>query len=890
MSWKDCGLRLRALLFRRRMDEELQEELQFHIAMQARKNQRYEPDTAEAQRLARLQFGSVVRATEECREQRGVSSIEILAKDLRFALRMLCKSPGFTAIALLTLALGIGANTIMFSIVNAILLRPLPYSNPDRLVALYNYTASDGNASFSYLDFLEWQRENRSFAFLAAYRPSDFTLAGTAQTEHLQGALISAEFFDTLGVKPLIGRNFKADEDRLGGAPAVLLSEGFWRRRYGAQPTILGQTIALTGTAYTVVGIIAANFYFSGQEFVASDVYTPIGQSTDWSLRNRKITYEHGIGRLKPGVTLEQARADMDAIAGSLAQQYPDTNKDTSTALVPLKQDMTGETATALYVLLGGVGFVLLIACVNIANLLLARSTSRMREFAVRSALGASKGRCIRQLLSESVLLSVMGGLLGLLVAMWGSVGALSVLPQKLPRANEIGVDAHVLLFTLGISLLAGILFGLAPALKISQTNLQETFKDGGRGSIGGRSRLQRVFIVAELALALVLLAGTGLMLSTLSELSAVNPGFNPHNVLTFGLTFPPAFSAEPPPALRQHLQQTTANLESVPGVEAASMVDAPLPMQGEDSLSFWLEGEPKPPSENGMHWAFDLGVQPNYLKVLQIPLKQGRFISEEDTVHSPAVVVIDEVLARKYFPNENPIGKRLNISPMGVQWEIVGVVGHVKQVGLAESAGDNKPHLYYATMQVPDKFAFPVPESGERFVVRTKGVPLATPRTIRAMFEKANSQQTIYGVQTLESIVFDSVASQRFTMILLGAFAVLAVLLASIGIYGVISYVVGQRTHEIGLRIALGANRSDVLRLVLGESAAMAIVGVTLGIGAAFGLTRLLAKMLYGVSAHDPFTFGGVAILLTAVALAASYTPARRAMRVDPVDALRHE
>jgi predicted permease len=890
MWWKDCCLRLRALLFRRRMDEELQEELQFHIAMQARKNERYELDTAEAKRLARLQFGSVVRATEECREQRGVSSIEILAKDLRFALRMLCKSPGFTAIALLTVALGIGANTTMFSIVNAILLRPLPYSNPDRLVALYNYSASDGNASFSYLDFLEWQRENRSFAFLAAYRPSDFTLAGTAQTEHLQGALISAEFFDTLGVKPLIGRNFKADEDRLGGAPAVLLSEGFWRRRYGAQPTILGQTIALTGTAYTVVGIIAANFYFSGQGFVASDVYTPIGQSTDWSLRDRKIAYEHGIGRLKPAVTLEQARADMNAIARSLAEQYPDTNKDTGIALVPLKQDMTGETATALYVLLGAVGFVLLIACVNIANLLLARSTSRMREFAVRSALGASKGRCIRQLLSESVLLSVMGGLLGLLVAMWGSVGALSVLPQKLPRANEIGLDAHVLLFTLGTSLLAGILFGLAPALKISQTNLQETFKDGGRGSIGGRSRLQRVFIVAELALALVLLAGAGLMLRTLSELSAVNPGFNAHNVLTFGLTFPPAFSAEPPPARRQHFQQITANLESVPGVEAASMVDAPLPMQGEDSVSFWLEGEPKPPSENDMHWAFDLGVQPNYLKVLQIPLKQGRFISEEDTMHSPAVVVIDEVLARKYFPNENPIGKRLNISPMGVQWEIVGVVGHVKQVGLAEGAGDNRPQLYYATMQVPDKFAFPVPESGEPFVVRTKGDPLATLRTIRAMFEKTNSQETIYGVQTLDSIVSGSVASQRFTMILLGAFAVLAVLLASIGIYGVISYVVGQRTHEIGLRIALGANRSDVLRLVLGESAAMAIVGVTLGIGAAFGLTRLLAKMLYGVSAHDPFTFAGVAILLTAVALAASYTPARRAMRVDPVVALRHE
>jgi predicted permease len=538
--------------------------------------------------------------------------------------------------------------------------------------------------------------------------------------------------------------------------------------------------------------------------------------------------------------------------------------------------------------LLGAVGFVLLIACVNIANLLLARSTIRMREFAVHSALGASKGRCILQLLSESVLLSVIGGATGLLLAVWGLRGTLSILPQKLPRTNEIQLDAHVLLFTLGTSLLAGILFGLAPALKISQINLQETFKEGGRGSIGGRSRLQRVFIVAELALALVLLAGAGLMLRTLSELGAVNPGFNPHNVLNFGLTSPTAFISEPAPAFREHFQQITSNLESLPGVEAASMVDAPLPMQGEDSVSFWLEGEPKPPSENGMHWAFDLGVQPDYLKVLQIPLKQGRFIGEEDTFHSPAVVVIDEVLARKYFPNESPIGRRLNISPMNVQWEIVGVVGHAKQIGLAEGEGDNQPQLYYAAMQVPDKFLQPTNDN--RFVVRTKGDPLAALGTIRAMFEKTNSQQTIYGVQTLDNIVSGSVAPQRFTMTLLGAFAVLAVLLASIGIYGVISYVVGQRTHEIGLRIALGAYRSDVLRLVLREGAAMAVIGVLIGMAAAFGLTRLLAKVLYGVSAHDPLTFLGVAILLAGVALVASYVPARRAMRVDPVVALRHE
>lgn len=893
MVWNDFVLRLRALFLRRRADEELEEELQFHLEMQGRKNRGHYQDPAEAKRQARLQFGSLVRATEECREVRGISFIEVLIKDLRFAVRMLRKSPGFTAVALLTLALGIGANTTIFSMVNAVLLRPLPYPNADRLVALYDYTSSDGNESFSYLDFLEWQRENHSFASLAEYSQldSNFTLTGTAQTEHLQGELISAEFFDTLGVKPLIGRTFRTEEDHLGGAPVALLSEGLWRRRYAARPTILGQTIALNGNAYTVVGIIPANFYFNGTEFLASDVYTLVGQSTDWSLRDRKITYQHGIGRLGPGVTFEQAQADMDTIARRLADRYPDTDKGTSIALVPLNQDITGETATALYLLLGAVGFVLLIACANIANLLLARSTSRMREFAVRSALGASKSRCIRQLLSESVLLSVVGGLLGLLVAAWGSAGALSVLPQKLPRAHEIGLDAHVFLFTLGTSVLAGILFGLAPALKISQVNLQRTFKEGGRGAIGGRSRLQRVFIVAELALAVVLLAGGGLMLRTLSNLSVVNPGFNPHNVLNFYLTPPSSFGKEPRAALREHFRQITASLESLPGVEAASMVDAPLPMQGEDDLSFWLEGEPKPPSENDMHFAFDLGVQPNYLKVLQIPLKQGRFISENDTVRSPAVVVIDEVLARKYFPNQNPIGKRLNISPMGVQWEVVGVVGHAKQIGLAEGATDNKPQLYYATMQVPDKSVAPSDYSiVMSFAVRTKGDPLATLATIRAMFEKTNSLEAIYGVRTLEGIVSDSVASQRFTTILLGAFAALAVLLASIGIYGVISYVVSQRTHEIGLRVALGASSLDVLRLVLRESVITAVSGVLIGMAAAFGLTRLLAKMLYGVSTHDPLTLAVVAILLMLVALAASYVPARRAMRVDPMVALKYE
>ena len=890
MLWKDLVQRLRALLLRRQMDEELQEELQFHLEMQERKNRRHEPDPVAAKRQARLQFGSVVRATEECREQRGISSLEIFTKDVRFALRTLFNSPGFTVVAVLTLALGIGANTAIFSIVNAVLLRPLPFPEPDRLVAVYTSYAT-GTDTASYPNFLDWQRENRSFAFLAMYHPENFTLGGKDEPEHTLGERISVGFFDVMGVKPLRGRNFKADENHVGAAPVALLSEGFWKSRFGSAADILGRSVALDGVAYTVVGVIPGSFSFSQVGFVPGDVYIPIGQGTDMEMQNRQMTAGNSVvGRLKSGITLEQAKADIDGVARRLAEQYPDFNKDTGIKLVPLKQDMTGEVSTTLYVLLGAVGFVLLIACVNIANLLLARSTARMREFAVRAALGASRGRCVRQLLSESVLLSLFGGLLGLLLAVWGSAGVLSVLPNKLPRANEIGLDARVLLFTLGSSVFAGILFGLAPALKLSQRDLHGTLKEGGRGASGTRHRLQRVFMVAEVALALVLLAGAGLMIRTLMELRTVNPGFNPQNVLGFGVTVPPALAVKPAPALREYLRQTTISLEALPGVEAASLVDAPLPMEGTDQVSFWREDQPKPPSINDMYSAVDTGVEPEYLKVMQIPLRQGRFFTEEDTKHSFEVIVVDEVLARKYFPGENPIGKRVNISDVGAQAQIVGVVGHVKHYSLAEGAeGTVQAQLYYPCGTVPEIF-IPLWVRNVRYVVRTKSDPLAVTGSIRVMLEKMNGQQTVYGVVTLDRIVSDSVASQSFTMILLGIFAALAVVLASVGIYGVISYVVGQRTHEIGLRVTLGAQRADVLRLVLGESAVMVLLGVFAGTAAAFGLTRLLSKMLYGVSSHDPLTFAGGVILLTSVALAASYIPAQRAMRIDPMVALRHE
>jgi predicted permease len=812
-------------------------------------------------------------------------------QDMRYGLRMLAKAPAITAITVLTLGFAIGANTALFSVVNGVLLNPLPYPAPDRLVALYARDQNFENSTFSYPNFLDWRRENRSFAFLAAYHPDDFTLTGAGESEHLPGERISAGFFDLLGVKPLLGRVFAADDDRIGGAPVVLLSEGFWRRRFGSAPTILGQSIALEGTSYTVVGVVPASFYFSGNGFSASDVYVPIGEWTDSTMQDRHISLaNHAVGRLKPGVTLEQARADMDGIARRLAEQYPDANKDSGIGLVPLKRDITGDVAMPLYVLQGAVGFVLLIACVNVANLLLARSTGRTREFAIRASLGATRGRRIRQLLSESVLLALMGGLLGLLLASWGTAGALSVLPKTLPRASEIGLDMRVLLFTVAISLIAGILFGLAPALRMSQSNLQETLKEGGRGSSGTRHHLQRVFIVAEMALALVLLCGAGLMIRTLIELNSVSPGFNPHNVLNFGLALAPTMATAPAPVLREHFRQFEANLESLPGVETASAVASPLPMQGDLEIPFWLEGQPKPPSDNDMNWSILFNVQPDYLKAMQIPLLRGRFITLEDTLRSPKVMVIDEVFAQKYFANENPLGKRINVGILNVQVEVVGVVGHVKNFGLA-AEGSNVVHAqsYVPYMQTADVY-IPLLSRSMGFVVRTKGQPLAITGAIRAMVEKMNSQQAIFRIATFDRIVSDSVASQRFTMILLCTFAAIALGLVSIGIYGVISYVVGQRTQEIGMRVALGAQREDVLRLVMGDGATMAIIGVLIGIAGAVGLTRLMAQMLFGVSVHDPFTFVGVAILLLLIALLASYVPARRAMRVDPIVALRHE
>ncbi len=800
---------------------------------------------------------------------------------------MLAQSPGFTAIAVLTLALGVGANTALFSVVNGVLLNPLAYQQSDKLVAIYEKTPGYDKAPIEYLNFLDWQRNSRSFASMAAYRHEDYNLVGTGEGELLSGYMISAGFFSTLGVAPILGRTFSPDDDQVGAAPVVILSGGFWKRKFGSSPDIVGKPIILNGTAYTVVGVIPEGFTFYGN---MRDVYTPIGQWKDPLFRDRRISVSaHAFGRLNSGVTLPQAQAEMDAIARNLAAAYPEADTGKGITLVSMKEDLVGDVKPLLFVLLASVGFVLLIACTNVANLLLARATGRSREFAIRAALGASQGRVIRQLLTESVLLAGMGGVLGLLLALWGTKAILKILPAALPRANEVSIDSTVLLFTMALSLLAGIVFGLAPALKATRANPQEVMNQSGRGSTGFRQRLQGTFVVVEVAMALVLLVGAGLMLRTMAALWRVNPGFNPSHAITFGLSLaatPTTSSAE----TRARLRYFDDKMRAIPGVQAVSVTLGSRPMVHDSSLPFWIEGEPKPANDNDMHEAMFFLVEAGFQPAMGITLERGRFITPQDNEHEPIVIDVDDSFARAYFPNQDPIGRRVNLTQFNVRAEIVGVVGHVKQWGLdTDPKGAIQAQFFYPFMQLPEKL-MPLVAKGVAVVLRTQGDPTAVMGQVRETVREIDPRDVITDVRTMDEIVATSFAARRLSMILLGVFAALALALACVGIYGVISYLVGQRTQEIGIRMALGAQRRDILHLVLKEGATMAVLGSVIGIAASLSLTRLMAKQLFGVSAHDPLTYASVAALLMLVAIAACYLPARQAVRVDPMTSLRRD
>lgn len=813
--------------------------------------------------------------------------MDSLLQDLRSAYRMLRQSPGFALLAIVTLALGIGADTALFSVVNGVLLNPLPYPRSGRLVTLYEKNAGLDKAPISYLNFLDWQRETRAFSSMALYRHEDYTFTGRAQAERVNGFMISASFFTTLGIHPILGRDFRIDDDHLGAGPVVLLGGGFWKRRFASSPDILGRSIELNGVAYTVVGIVPASFSFYG---VQRDVYTPVGQWTDPSFRDRRVDESaHAVGRLLPGVTLAQAQDDMNAIARDLAASYPVANKNVGITLVPMKEDIVGSVQEFLIVLLAAVGFLLLIACANVAGLLLARSMKRSHEFAIRAALGASRIRIIRQLLTESLLLSGLGGGLGLLLALFGTRGVIGLFPAALPRAGEVGVDTRVMFFALCVSLLAGMLFGLAPAFRGTRISLQQVLPEAGRGASRSRHLLQGLFVATEVALALVLLVGAGLTIRSLSALWRVNPGYTPDHAITFTMSIPSTpktTSAE----TRARLRRFDDAMRSVPGVEAVSMTLGSRPMIHDSSLPFWIVGQPKPANDNDMPQALFYLAEAGFQKAMGITLERGRFISPQDREGSPVVVDIDDYFAHTYFPHQNPIGRHIHLALFEQDAEIVGVVGHVRQWGPGNDPKSAiEAQFYYPYMQTPEKL-MPLLADVSAVVLRTEGHPAAAMDQVRRAVAGVDPGAVIYSVETLHEVMADTLAPRRLTMILLGIFASLALVLSCIGLYGVISYVVGERTREIGVRMALGARRADVLRLILTAGAKMALAGVAAGAVLAFALTRLIRSQLFGVSAHDPLTFASVAVLLVLVALAACYVPARRATRIDPMIALRCE
>ncbi|MGO9337921.1 MAG: ADOP family duplicated permease [Terracidiphilus sp.] len=881
--------------FRRRTDQDFAAELASHVALHTEDGVRNGLTPAEARRQALIRLGGAEQTRQAYRERSRLPWFEELGQDISYSVRVLRKNSGFALVIVLTLALGIGANAALFSIVNTVLLNPLPYPHPEELVAVHESKANFDNGSISYPNFRDWQRDNKTLAALAIAHQRRFTLTGTDDAEPLPGDYVSSDFFSILRVKPVLGRLFAPGEDEIGRSPLVVISAGLWVRKFNSRPDVLGKTLALDGRDFTIIGVLPEDFDLTVSNFDTGDIYVPIGQWQQPALKNRFAGLGlHGIARLKPGVTLAQAQADMNGVTDRLAALYPQADHGIRASLVSMRQSVVGRVQPLLLVLLGAVGFVLLIACVNVANLLLARSSARAQEFAVRSALGASRMRIVRQLLTESTLLALAGGALGLILAAWGTRTVLKLVPVPMPRSSDIHLSLPVLGFTLLVSLAVGIFFGLLPAWKVSCQNLQDTLKEGSRSVSGSRHRIQDLLVIFETAMALVLLAGAGLMIRSMIVLSSVNPGFDPNGVTTFSIAAPPSMATASPDAVRAWYREADRRILQVPGVAGVSMMNGSLPMTGsDDEALFWLENEPKPTSTNDMRWALDYIVEPDYLKIMGIPLERGRFFTDADNNHAPSVAVVDETFARKFFGNQDPIGKHLNLDGYSQPVTVIGVAGHIMQWGLDNDASfPLHAQIYLPFLQISDGDMSFQDGLGTDVVIRSRGDSASTMSDIQRALRQMDQQQVVYLASTMNQLIADSLAARRFSMILLGLFAGLALLLASVGMYGVISYLVSQRTQEIGIRMALGADRGHVLRWVLNQGGRLALIGVAVGLGAALALTQLMARssMLYGVQTYDPLTLFGVTALLILVALAACYIPARRAMHIDPMRALRSE
>ncbi len=818
-----------------------------------------------------------------------------LWNDLRYGARMLLKNPGMTFVVILALALGIGANTAIFSVVNAVLLRPLPYQESERLVFLNEQSPVLDEMSISYPNFEDWRTQNQSFEKMGVYNRASYNLTNSGEAERIVAAQASADLFAALRVNVALGRLYTNEEDKPGGTPVVVLSHGLWERRFGGQHSILNQSLTLNGKSYTVIGVMPKDYLYPARV----EMWVPVGQLSDqasWKSRGNHPGL-YGVARLKPGVTIEHARADLQNISGNLQKQYPDTNAGNSARLRPLLDVYVNDVRRALWVLFAAVGFVLLIACANIANLLLARATARQKEMAIRAAMGAGRWRIARQLLTESVLLSLVGGLLGILLARWGIDLILYISPDAIPRSREIGMSWQVLAFTIGISFLTGIIFGLVPAIQAGAVALHETLKETGRG-VTRRHWLRSSLVVVEVASTLVLLIGAGLLIRSFYRLQKVDPGFSYEHLTSFSVSLPPK-KYTTPEQKAAFFNRLLENIQSVPGVEArAAASGLPLGNNGWQT-SFAVVGQPPPPPGQ-MPLMEACLVTPDYFRTMSIPLRSGRFFDERDDrshligrdlsklpenqreAMGINVVIIDQEFARRHWPNQDAVGKQIkfgqdeNAPPVTV----VGVVSRVKMDGLNQDS--NRVQGYFAFGQVP--------ASGMTVVVKGASDPNQLIGALRQQVTAVDPDQPIYNIRSMQDIRAESIAPERLNLALLSIFAGIALVLALVGIYGVMSYAVTQRTHEIGIRMAIGAQPRDVFRMILGQGMTLALIGVGIGLAGAFALTRLMATMLFGVEPTDPLTFVSIAALLTGVALLACYLPGRRATKVDPTVSLRYE